>query len=64
MGVPIVSGGDRICGAPPHWGVHQEEADDHSREGGLPPCLCTVHVWGADDGDDPVGTMVVSRRDK
>ena len=39
VGVPIGRGGDGRCGAPPHQGVHQEAAYNHSREGGLPPRL-------------------------
>ena len=62
LGVPISRRGDGSRGATPHRGVHQEVADNHSGEGGLSPCLCTVHGRGADAGDDPDGALVVSRR--
>ena len=52
VGVNIVRGGDGICGAPLHRGVHEEVADKHSDEDGLPPYLCTLHRGGADAGDD------------
>ena len=41
--VLIGRGGDRSYGYQPHRGVHKYAADTHSREGGLLPCLCTVH---------------------
>ena len=61
VGVPISSGGDGSCGAPPHQGVNQKASDNHRGEGGLPPRLCTVHGGGADAGDYPIGDMVRSR---
>ena len=64
MGVSISRVGDGLSGDPPHHGVHQEAADDQRREGGLPPRLCTVHRVGADVRDDPVGSMVGTRRGK
>ena len=64
VGVPIGRGGNGIHRAPPNWGVHQEAADNHSGEGGLPPCLCNVYGGVANARDDPVGGMVGSRRGK
>ena len=62
--VPISRGSDGSRRDPPHQGVHQEAVDEHSGEGGLPPRLCSVYRGGADDGDNPVGAMVGSRRGK
>ena len=64
VGIPSGRGGDGCSGDSPHWGVHQEAADNHIGDGGLPPRICTVNGGGADDGDEPVGTMVGSRRGK
>ena len=58
VGVPIGRGGDGSRGDPPHWGLHQEAAYDHSVEGGLSSHLCTVHRGGTDAGDERVGAMV------
>ena len=64
VGVPIGRRGNRIRGAPPHQGVHKEEVDEHSGEGGLLLHICTVHGGGADAGDKTVGAMVASRHGK
>ena len=37
--VPLGSGGNETCGAPPHRGVHQETEGIHSIKGGLQPHL-------------------------
>ena len=39
VGVPIGRGVDGSRRARPHWGVHKEAEDDHSREVGIPPHL-------------------------
>ena len=64
MRVPSGREGDGCRRATPHQGLHQEEADDHSGEGVLPPRLCTVHVGGVDVGDKPDGTLMGSIRGK
>ena len=64
MVVPIGRGGNGSHGDPPHWGLHQEAADNHIGEGSLSPRQCTVHGRGADARDDPVGAMVGSKRGK
>ena len=51
-------------GAPPHQGVHQELEGNQSGEGGLPPCLWTVHKRGADAGYELVCAIVVLRGGK
>ena len=62
--VSIVRGGNGLCGDPPHWGIHQNTADDHIGEGVLLARLCTVHGGGEDSGHDPDGALVGSRRGK
>ena len=57
-------GGNGLCRAPPNRNIHKEVANYHSREGGLPACLCIVHGGGEDSGDDPDGALVVSRGSK
>ena len=64
VGVSSGRGGDGLCRDPPHHGIHQETTDDHSREGGLPARICTVHGGGEEAGDDPDGALVGSRRSK
>ena len=64
MRIPIGKGGDGSRGAPPRVGVHQEPSEKNIREDGLPPHLYTVYGGGADDGDEPAGAMVGSRRGK
>ena len=64
VGVSIGRGGGGIYRAPPHQSVHKEATDDHRGDGGLPACLCIVHGGVEDAGDEPDGTMVVSRRGK
>ena len=64
MVVPRGRGGDGRRGATPHQCVYQEAIDDNNREDVLPPRLCTVHVGGADSGDEPDGALVGSRRGK
>ena len=58
VGVPRSRGGDGILWDPPHRSIHQEAADDHSGEGGLPACKCTVHRGGEDAGDEPDGALM------
>ena len=64
VGVSSSRGGNGLCRAPPNRNIHKEVANYHSREGGLPACLCIVHGGGEDSGDDPDGALVVSRGSK
>ena len=51
-------------GIHPYWSVHQEVADNHSREGGLPPLLFNMNGGGLDAGENPDVALVGSRRGK
>ena len=64
VGVSIGRGGDGLHGDPPNRSINQESEGNHSGEGGFPSCLYILHGGGEDDGDDPDGTLVGSRRIK
>ena len=64
MGVYSRRGGDGLSGAPHNRSIHKEAAENHSREGGLPTCVCTAHGGGENTRDEPNGALVVSRRGK
>ena len=64
VGVSNGIGGDGLCGDPPHWIIHKEAADNHSVEGGLPACICTVRRGKDNSGVEPYGAPVGSRRSK
>ena len=64
VGVSRGRRGDELHGALPHWGIHQETADNHSGEIGLPDRLRTVSGGGEDARYDLDGALVGSRRGK
>ena len=64
VGVSRSRGGNELRGATPHWSINKEDADNHIGEGDLPACICVLHGGGENDGDDPDGALVRSRRGK
>ena len=64
VGVSNGRGGDGISEDPPHRSIHKEAGDNHSREFGLPACLCIMHGGGENYGDNIDDTLVGSRRGK
>ena len=57
VGLSRGTGGDGLCGAPPHKSINKEAADNHIREGGLITCICIVHGGGEDYGDELDGAL-------
>ena len=62
MGVFSGRGVDGIHGSPLHNSIHQETAEHHSGEGGLPAHILTVHGGREHSRDETDGALVVSRR--
>ena len=58
MGVPLGSGGNGISGDPPHRGIHQETAGNHSGKDGMPLRILALHGGGEDAGDESDSVMV------